>query len=114
MKGIRKDAPGEAELAELRILARAASWLIRHRSNINQAELARRCRCYQQAISLVELGRPGAPVRVLRELIAAADIERADASNERLDAIREKLDAVRAELLELERQAEIVEQGASA
>jgi len=76
MKGIRKDAPSAAELAELRILARAAVLLLRREMNLTQSDLARLCGGHQPSISLIEKGRSNAPVRILRLLVNAAGIVR--------------------------------------
>lgn len=69
--------PSREEKIELRLLAQASVRLIRHRDGLTQLEVAALVRSSQQVISLVERGRPRAPVRVLRELIAAAGIIRA-------------------------------------
>lgn len=66
--------PTKQERAALRVAAQGAARLIRRRDRITQAQLAQVAATSQQVISLIEQGRPRAPYRVLRMLIAVAQV----------------------------------------
>lgn len=89
----KADQIPDAEKFRLRILARAACILLRREWEIGQAELAVLCKTHQQCISLIEHGRPRAPVRVCRLLIEAAGIVRVEPTTPRRPLAENELEA---------------------